>query len=109
MEVEEALPCGQIGALTRLASSMPPDLRRAVDDLLLLYALNGLSMKQPFTPQQVALIKACEAKTKSRKLGLVFMLKPSPEKCSVEPYGLGVVTQRLLKLAPGKRTPMCAF
>ena len=32
-----------MGALARLASSMPPDLRKEVDDLLLLYALNGVA------------------------------------------------------------------
>ena len=43
MEVEAAPPGGMIGALTRLASSIPPDLRREVDDLLLLYALSGVA------------------------------------------------------------------
>ena len=32
-----------LGALARLASSMPPDPRKEVDDLLLLYALNGVA------------------------------------------------------------------
>ena len=41
MEVEAA--GGMLGALSRLARSMPPDLRREVDDLLLLYALNGVA------------------------------------------------------------------
>ena len=39
MEVEG----GMMGALLRLGHSMPPDLRREVDDLLLLYALNGVA------------------------------------------------------------------
>ena len=39
MEMETG---GMMGALLRLASSMPPDLRKEVDDLLLLYALNGV-------------------------------------------------------------------
>ena len=39
MEVETG---GMMGALLRLASSMLPDLRKEVDDLLLLYALNGV-------------------------------------------------------------------
>merc|ERR1711884_610132 len=43
MEVEAAQPGGMMGALARLASSMPPDLRREVDDLLLLCALNGVA------------------------------------------------------------------
>ena len=41
MEVEAA--GGMLGALGRLVRSMPPDLRREVDDLLLLYALNGVA------------------------------------------------------------------
>ena len=32
-----------MAALARLASAMPPDLRKEVDDLLLLYALNGVA------------------------------------------------------------------
>ena len=32
-----------MGALARMARSMPPDLRKEVDDLLLLYALNGVA------------------------------------------------------------------
>ena len=43
MDVEMAPPGRRIGALARLASSMPPDLRREVDDLLLLYALTGVA------------------------------------------------------------------
>ena len=39
MEVEG----GMMAALARLASAMPPDLRKEVDDLLLLYALNGVA------------------------------------------------------------------
>ena len=39
MEVETG---GMMGALIRLASSMPPDLRKEVDDLLLLYTLSGV-------------------------------------------------------------------
>ena len=34
---------GMMGALARLTRSMPPDMRRQVDDLLLLYALNGVA------------------------------------------------------------------
>ena len=36
-------PGGWHGALRRLAKAMPPDLQREVDELLLLYALNGVS------------------------------------------------------------------
>ena len=41
MEVEAT--GGMLGALARLVRSMPPDLRREVGDLLLLYALNGVA------------------------------------------------------------------
>ena len=34
---------GMMGALARLTRSMPPDMRKQVDDLLLLYALNGVA------------------------------------------------------------------
>ena len=34
---------GALGALRRLAKAMPADLRWQVDDLLLLYALNGVA------------------------------------------------------------------
>ena len=39
MEVDGVMMC----ALARLTRSMPPDMRRQVDDLLLLYALNGVT------------------------------------------------------------------
>ena len=40
---ETELDGGNLGALRRLAKAMPSDLRWQVDELLLLYALNGVS------------------------------------------------------------------